>query len=144
MGIASEPKGRGITVTIKYGKGYEDAWAVFHGLADEVRDDILSFFDIDRESVTGLSLSDLVVNATGTAHAVGNVAGYLGGTVIASQATPDSQAAEPAPHPLLAVIEQTPDVPALKRIWAENQDAFTDPAVMAAWKAKGRALNQRA
>lgn len=161
MGVSSEPKGRGITVTIKYGKGYEQTWAVFHGLPDEVREDIVSFFGMQGENVVNLTLSDVVVNATSIAHGVGTIAATFGATVIASetrkpepaavdtgsdawaQASAPRQADEtPAANPVLASIAQAPDVPALQRIWAENQAAFADPAVMDAWKARGRALAQ--
>ena len=155
MSDASERKGRGLTVTIKYGKGYEETWAVFAGLAGEVRDDIVAFFGIDRESVTGLTLSDVVVNATSIAHGVGNVARVLGGTVIASPVPREQReggdpwveaaarsATPPAAtkNPLVERIEKASDLDALKRIWAENQAAFQDSAVMDAWKARGRAL----
>lgn len=159
MGITSDPKGRGITVTIKYGKGYEESWVVFHGLAAEIREDIVDYFGLPRENVVNLTLSDLVVNATGVAHGVGNIAATLGGTVIASverepaPATPagsdawERAASQPAPeppavNPLLALIEQAPDVRSLERLWLENQDAFADPAIMTAWKGRGRALSQ--
>lgn len=163
MGLASEPKGRGITVTIKYGKGYEQSWVVFHGLAEEIRDDIVSFFGMQRENVVNLTLSELVVNATSVAHGLGNLAAGLSATVVesrsmepaahmasaASVATSDAwaQAAtttpeSPAAPSLFDDISRAPDVPALQRFWAENQAAFADPAVMDAWKARGRELSQ--
>jgi hypothetical protein len=155
-------------VTIKYGKGYEQPWAVFHGAVEQVREDIVSFFGMPAYEAAGLTLSDLVVNATNLAHAVGAIAAGLGGTVISrdpapstprtpanpaqgnagsdawEQASATRPPAEPAVNPLLAVIAQVPDVRSLERLWAENQDAFTDPAVTEAWKARGRALTQRA
>lgn len=157
MGVASEPRGRGITVTVKYGTGYDQPWVVFHGLVEEVRDDIVSFFGIQRENVVNLTLSDLVVNATSAAHGVGALASSLGATVIESrphdpqvpaddawvQASSSAPAEkEPAGQALLDRIGQAPDVPALQRLWVENQAAFADPAVMDAWKARGRALSQ--
>ena len=164
MGTMSDPRGRGITVTIKYGKGYEDTWAVFHGTVDDVRTDIADFFGLTPASETDITLSDLVINATAVAHGVGNVAGKLGGVVIAStsEQTPASgesappeagrpdpwkQAAatpapqEPEPNPLLAQIQQAPTVRALELLWVENQAAFSEPSVMAAWKTRGRELN---
>jgi hypothetical protein len=168
MGAPTDPRGRGITITIKYGKSYDDTWAVFHGTLDDVRADICAFFGIASTSKTELTLSELVVNATGIAHGIGALASELGAVVIASgqaDAAPADQAApgrsdpwtqvgatpaepaapaEPQPHPLLALIEQAPTVRALELLWVENQDAFADPAVMAAWKARGRALNSPA
>ncbi|MDH6462037.1 hypothetical protein M2302_002212 [Micromonospora sp. A200] len=158
MSIASEPKGRGITVTIKYGKGYEETWAVFNGLPAEVRHDLMEYFGLDEDEVAGLTLSEVVVNATNLAHGKGNVAGILGGTVIpspqqaranATRTTGDVWAeaaastappAEPEENPVLKLIEGATDVPTLQRIWAENQAAFADSAVMDAWKARGKAL----
>jgi hypothetical protein len=158
---------RELTVTIKYGKGYEETWAVFKGGTDEVREDIISYFGLMRDSVTELTLSELVVEVTSLAHGKGNIARFLGGTIIPpSEAGPDPApaasapsgdpwaavgsgaatppAAQPAEDPnayILGEIEKQSDVAGLKRLWAENQNFFADPAVMAAWKAKGKALS---
>jgi hypothetical protein len=155
------------TVTIKYGKGYEETWAVFKGSNDEVRGNILDYFAVPAENVEGLSLSELVVNVTNLAHGKGNAAALLGGVVIGSRPTEpadsatvtqdgkdeaqnttasdpwaDDAPAEPqGPHPVLAVIEAATSVEELKRIWAENQAALTDADLLAAWKAKGKALS---
>jgi hypothetical protein len=160
MGIPADSPARGITVTIKYGKGYEQPWAVFHGSTGQIRDDLTAFFGMNPDETAGLTLSDLVVNAMTSAHAVGVLASGMSATVIASHgrepaasrpdaakpgtpAAPPSAAppAEAVANPLLAVIAQVPDVRSLERLWAENQAAFSDPEVMAAWKARGRALS---
>lgn len=171
MGTTSDPRHRGITVTIKYGKAYDDTWAVFHGLSDDVRHDISDFFGLAPEEAAGLTLSDLVVNATSAAHSVSTVARGLGGVVIASTSSETSPVAgarsadpwtdaatltaqpatstppRPQPeseNPLLALIHQAATVRALEMLWVENQDAFADPDVMAAWKARGRVLSTTA
>lgn len=149
MGTTNDPRQRGITVTIKYGKAYDDTWAVFHGLPDDLRHDISDFFGLAPEDAAGLTLSDLVVNATNVAHGVSTVARGLGGVVIAStgsETPPPAASAPPRPqpeaeNPLLALIGQASTVRSLEMLWVENQDAFADPAVMAAWKARGRALS---
>ncbi|MGW1258441.1 hypothetical protein ACWD5Q_25490 [Streptomyces sp. NPDC002513] len=41
---------------------------------------------------------------------------------------------------LLEQIEACRTIDELKRLWAENQAAFSDSAVMDAWKARGRVL----
>jgi hypothetical protein len=160
-------EGRGITVTIKYGKSYEDTWAVFKGGAGEVRQDILDYFGIESDSVTGLTLSDIVTNATNIAHGKGLIATQLGATVIAQEpaeapAKPqgDPWASVGRGEPVRTVADQAPasspeqDKNAwvlgeiakkttraeLKKFWAENQSFFADPAVMSAYKAKGKAL----
>ncbi|MFG1602832.1 hypothetical protein [Actinoplanes sp. NPDC049265] len=167
MGIPADPLASGITVTIKYGKGYEQPWAVFHGTTEQVREDIATFFGMQPDDVAGLTLSDLVANATTAAQAVGALTSGLGATVVESrnsppvqtrpaasrppatdrssaweQATAERPQAEPAANPLLALIAQAPDVRSLERLWAENQDAFADPAVTAAWKVRGRSLTR--
>ncbi|MEU9126566.1 hypothetical protein AB0D08_00360 [Kitasatospora sp. NPDC048540] len=159
---------RGITVTIKYGKGYEETWAVFKGSANEVREDIAAYFGFPPEAMEGLTLSEVVVNATSLAHGKGNIAAMLGATIIpvsqsavpaaptgdpwaaAAQSAPASNWAPKASGPepaaedpnawILGEIEKQPDRDSLKRLWAENQSFFADPAVMAAWKSKGKAL----
>ncbi|MEU8327291.1 hypothetical protein [Micromonospora sp. NPDC048839] len=159
MTIASDPAGRGTTVTIKHGKGYQDTWTVFKGQLPEVREDLIDFFGMNRSEVESLTLHDLVVNATSIAHGVGNVAGFLGGTVLASGPKPADRPrssasgddpwidagttpAKPAENPLLGLIKAALDVPSLERLWAENQAAFSDPAIMDAWKARGREIRK--
>lgn len=152
-------------MTIKYGKGYEETWAGFKGSPADVRATIIEFFDMDPESVAGLSLSSVVVNATNLAHAKGNIASKLGGTVISrgkaadsgppwntddSASKPggvwdqavDTKPAEPEVNPILEQIENAKDVGALQRMWAENQAAFADAEVMTAWKAKGKSFKK--
>ncbi len=146
------PETNGLTVTIKYGKGYDDSWVVFRGDRESVRQDIIAYFGMDDASVATLTLSELVVNATQVAHGKGALASQLGATVInstvATQGKPVEEA-KPEPvkneaNPVLALIEAATDVDALKRLWATNKAAFNDPAAMAAWKAKGQALTKAA
>ncbi len=158
--MTNETRANGISVTIKYGKGYEQTWVTFQGSGERVRDDILSYFGMDRLKLANLTLSELVVNATGIAHGVGNVAAGLGAMVapdaqsgvespaVSASATDPwteaaNRAAEAAPaNPLLAEIATAATIDALKAIWARNQSAFSDSAVMEAWRAKGRSLQQ--
>ncbi|AKY03716.1 hypothetical protein AVT26_gp34 [Streptomyces phage Lannister] len=42
---------------------------------------------------------------------------------------------------ILGEIEKQTTVDGLKRLWASNQSFFADAGVMAAWKAKGKALS---
>ncbi|MEU8621436.1 hypothetical protein [Streptomyces sp. NPDC048623] len=158
--------GRSITVTIKYGKGYDESWLVFKGRSGEVREDILESFGLDSDSVTGLTLSDIVVNATNIAHGKGLIATQLGATVIAEEpaapakpqgdpwanvgSTPQASSAwsdKPATSPeqdksawILGEIEKQTTRADLKKVWAANQSFFADPAVMDAYKVKGKSL----
>jgi len=153
------------TVTIKYGKSYDDTWAVFRGRPEEIRSDILSYFGMDPETQRGLSLSSIVINATNVAHGKGLIATALGATVI-EETTTDEPAAKPASDPwaaaasttpvhtvadqapakedpntwILGEIEKQASVQELKKLWADNQSFFSDASVMAAWKAKGKSL----
>lgn len=155
-------RGRGIGITIKYGKGYEETWATFQGTPAEVRDDIVDFFGLDAASVADLTVSDIVVNATGIAHAKGNTVAGLGGKVISRNSTPaatpaadeaqqstgddpwanaDQPADEPKVEPtILEQIAEQQTVKDLQLLWSSNQEAFKDAEVMAAWKARGKAL----
>jgi hypothetical protein len=152
------------TVTIKYGKGYDDTWAVFRGRPEEIRADILTFYGMDPETQRGLSLSSVVVNATNVAHGKGLIATALGATVVeetttdepakptsdpwaaAASTTPVHTVADQAPAKedpnawILGEIEKQTTVPGLKKIWADNQSFFSDDKVMSAWKAKGKSL----
>ncbi|MER6231723.1 hypothetical protein ABT169_21610 [Streptomyces sp. NPDC001616] len=158
-------------ITIKYGKSYEDTWAVFEGTTTELRAEIIDYFGMDAETQRGLSLSSIVVNATQVAHGKGLIATSLGATVI--EETTTDEPAKPAGDPwaaasakqsssawsgsasgaeakaedpnayILGEIEKKTTVQELKKLWAENQSFFADPAVMTAYKAKGKALSAR-
>lgn len=162
--VASASRAQGIGITIKYGKGYESTWATFTGLPHEVREQIIAYFGFAEDAVRELTLSELVVNATSVAHGKGNAAATLGAVAIpasqqgqeqsappatetASDASSDpweavesSAPAEPAVNPLYAQIEAAQSVDELKVLWADNQAAFSDADLMAAWKAKGKSL----
>src|SRR5674476_1564248 len=71
-----------MSVTIKYGKGYEETWVVFHGNVWQIRTDLIASFGINVDYASGLTLHELVVAATHVAHGTGNVAAILGGTPI--------------------------------------------------------------
>ncbi|MFF4528200.1 hypothetical protein ACFY1P_02910 [Streptomyces sp. NPDC001407] len=150
----SQSHEHGISVTIKYGEGYKDTWAVFRGPSEVVRAQIVDYFGFDSEPVTNLSLSELVVEATSIAHGTGNIAGLLGGRIVPEQAAPAqatgapdpwAQAEQPdakeEPHGwILGEIAKQASIADLQRLWASNQSFFADPSVMAAYKAKGREL----
>ncbi|MFF9644714.1 hypothetical protein [Kitasatospora aureofaciens] len=140
-----------ITVTIKYGKGYDDSWAVFRGTAETVQKDIVTYFGLDGKSVSGLALSDLVVEATRTAQAATMIVKELDARIIPAPSTlklAPAPAAPAAPEQtadgLLEQIGQCASTDDLKRLWATNQAAFSDQSVMNAWKARGRALKAAA
>lgn len=160
-----------ITITIKYGKGYDDSWAVFRGTPAELRANILDFYGMDPDSQRGLSLSSVVVNATNIAQGKSLVATQLGGAVIAEtkneaepakptddpwaaaasaqSSAPASSAsvAKPSEDPnayILGEIAKQTTVEGLKKVWAANQSFFANPDVMASWKAKGKALSAAA
>jgi hypothetical protein len=162
----------GITVTIKYGKGYEETWAVFRGSsAQAIRTLVIDYFGVEAQAVSELSAHELVVNMTNVAHGTGNAAATLGAVAVPKASTftynaaptgnpwagiedtdaPAESPAEPvvsAPeggHPHQALIDAlngAGDLPALKRVWATNQAAFTDPDVQAAYKARGKELSK--
>jgi hypothetical protein len=154
-----------LSVTIKYDKGHDATWAVFRGTTGEIRADILDFFGMDPATQVGLSLSSVVTNATQIAHGKGLIATALGATVVEETTEPAKPTDDPwaaasaaqssGPWPgsasvteakedpnayILGEIEKQATVDGLKKLWAGNQSFFSDPAVMAAWKAKGKSL----
>lgn len=146
-----------ITVTMKYGKGFEEPWAVFRGSSESIRENILSYYGMDRESATELTLHEIVLNAKRITHAGSSAATVLGGTVIpasqegrsapAAQPTGDPWAepvvpAEPAKSPLWDQQELCTSVADLQQLWARNQAEYAaDADLFTAWKAKGKALS---
>lgn len=153
---------RSTTVTIKYGKNYDDTWAVFKGAPIEVRQDIVDYYGLAPEREW--TLNDVVLAATQAAHGLGAIVNGFGGATRSEDGTVQTavvpiaesssgssdvwdqasstpaEPAAPAVNPLLAQIAGVANVADLKRMWAENQAEFADPEIMAAWKARGKAL----
>jgi hypothetical protein len=154
-----------LSVTIKYDKGHDATWAVFRGTTGEIRADVLEFFGMDPATQAGLSLSSVVTNATQIAHGKALIATALGATIVEETTEPAKPTDDPwaaasaaqssGPWPgsasvteakedpnayILGEIEKQTTVDGLKKLWAGNQSFFSDPAVMAAWKSKGKAL----
>ncbi|GGN40085.1 hypothetical protein FHR83_007123 [Actinoplanes campanulatus] len=159
MSIDDEAPGGGISVTIKYGKGFESTWSGFKGSLQQVRENVAEFFGLDHDMVQGMTLAEVVLNATSVAHGLGNVSASMGGHVIST--SPSSPATSPAPAGdvwaqagaaskpaessvstwLKGEIDKIKDVTALKRLYAENKAAFeADTALTDHWKAQGAAL----
>jgi hypothetical protein len=155
-----------LSVTIKYDKGHDATWAVFRGTTGEIRADVLEFFGMDPATQAGLSLSSVVTNATQIAHGKALIATTLGATIVEETTEPAKPTDDPwaaasaaqssGPWPgsasvtetkedpnayILGEIEKQTTVDGLKKLWAGNQSFFSDAAVMAAWKAKGKALS---
>ncbi|MEU4155676.1 hypothetical protein [Actinoplanes sp. NPDC026670] len=141
-----------IGYTIKYGKGYEDTWFNARGTVPQVRQMVIDTFGMKPEDVEGLTLSEIVTNATALAHAKGNLGKGLGGQVIntghasresaapARSAPAQAQAEEPPSKGLIEALGKAETVDELKRLWAENQPLFSEPGVMDAYKARGAKL----
>jgi len=160
-----------MVLTVKYGKGYEAPWAVFHGQPNEVREDIATWFGIEPSAVVELTGSELAINVSQLAQGKGNAASVLGAVVINS--APGVQVAAPASgvdvwagldngtvtagteewpldseerdHPFATVINEIAkagDTKELQRVWAANQPAFKDETVMTAYKARGKELTK--
>ena len=158
------------TVTIKYGKGYEETWAVFKGSVPGIREQIIDYFGLLRDAVAEYTLHELVINVTNLAHGTGNAAAILGAVVIppseagakpvestggnpwaglgvgtadvAVKAKAAPAAASENQH-VIDAFAKAPDVKELQKVWAANQSAFSDPAVVEAYKARGKELSNK-
>ncbi|WP_372407181.1 hypothetical protein [Streptomyces luteireticuli] len=128
-----------ISVTIVYGKRHHDSEATFQGSQREVFQGIAAFFGLDRETLTGVTLGELVVEATALAQGATCIARGLDAHVVA-QPTALPAASADGPAGLLDRIAECSSVRELHELWAAHQAAFGDPAALDAWKARGRAL----
>lgn len=154
------PSGRGVTVTLKFGGGFEYPWVVLRGTPDEVKQDIAQIFGFESASVADATIASVIRDAAQEALALGNALAGLGaqpvrrnsgGSKGGSKSQPDEAqadvAAAAAADPLAELkkaIDDAADIDALKVLWAENQEAFQDADLLAAWKAKGQALKSAA
>lgn len=143
-----------ITATLKYGKGFEDAWIVVKGeSAGEVREQIGEATGLDVE---GITLSDAVLNAARHVHKMNKHAETFGGTVIETKTSrrtaepekdsdapeaPQKAAEETSGNDLLQQIEALEDKKALGRLFLRNREAFeADSSLMDALKKRTQAV----
>jgi hypothetical protein len=146
---------KGVTVTIKEGKGYEASWFVFRGSSEQVKADLISFFGLDAETSAKLTTFEVTNNARQVAQGLATVAQTIGAVVIdaasnTAAGTPgddpwaaaaSEQAAPADPNAaLLSQIAAAASVADLQTLWVDNQGAFSDATVMQAWKDKGKSL----
>lgn len=152
--------GRRVSATIKAPESEryaaDNPWLVFEGTVESVREQIIAAFGM--EETEGLNLAELVLQAQTQMTAVFNAARGTGGKVVrggggahkplpypgppAPNAAPEKSEEELNRERLQAEIAAATDVDALKQLWARNQEAFKDDALMAEWRAKGKSLQQ--
>lgn len=158
----------GISVTIKGdepGGKYNDAkrpgtWIVFHGSPARVKEQIIEVFALGAEAAER-PLYDVVNEATDLFKATATVSDKLGGRVLndgkssgsgdawdraksgdsSETKAPEKSEAEVEVERLTAEVAKVTTVEDLQQLWARNQEAFKDEALMAAYKAKGKALS---
>jgi hypothetical protein len=140
-----------VSVTFKHDGKYEAPWIVFRGTPEWVENAI-------KESSAQLLTTALEFDKASKAEY--GVTSKLGGTVIkreqkrsSTSANVDTDATsseqqtaeagqQEATNPLTAQIAAINTVDDLKRLWAENQEAFKDGDLMDAWKARGKELSK--
>lgn len=141
-----------LSVTLKYGKGYEESWLVLR--AESASDLKKQLEEATGVSGEGITLVDQVHNATQHVHSLGRMGTILGATVIpeaesaGAPATPPQAAAQapaaaaPAPGPtLLEKIAQAGSASDLSDLFLKNQAAFTgDKTLMDALEARSKAI----
>ena len=154
-----------ISVTIKASKDFAASWTVYRGSVDQIREAIVSYYGIDPGYSEGVTLHELVVAANHIAQGTGSVAAVLGGTPISvtesltGEPTGDAAWAEAekdkAPYggspaadvtpvdpnaELIGQLQSATSVESLKKLWVDNQAAFSDKDVKAAYSKRGKAL----
>jgi hypothetical protein len=151
-----EPDRAYFKAILKGGKGYEAPWVnIGAGTAGEFRRALVAFFGWDAEESEAMSPAQLTFNAVQEWAAMNNVGDAFPDARVIPTGRGRSNAAEayaaakeeqPPPDPkavLLGKIEEQATVPDLKRLYAENKDAFDgDPSLLAAYKAKGKSLSK--
>ena len=152
--VWNEAAAPALGLTIKYGKGYEEPWLTVRGDEEQIKLAVAKFFGMDLDEIATLTAHEVVLNAKKLAINTSSAASTLGGTVIsqggggawtkAAQQSAPEQPAEPERSPLYARVDAVTDVDALKRLHAENPDAFnSDAELLAYWKAKGKELTAK-
>ena len=138
-------KERGVTVTVKYGAGFEAPWTVFHGSVDEVKEDMGIWFG-QEEAAKTLDGHDLL---SGLYNAFKAQGGGSGGRSRGKAPSADPAPAEPISveveeaRPLVdaeslveSVIMQikTATDEGILDLWRQYKKAFEDARVQRAVK----------
>jgi len=139
--------------TIKFGAGYDAPWATLEGTYDEV--------EAEAQRIVEGTLPELIAEVsqrmqgafllTGKSTTTGGVgAKTMKDTRAKAKATKAAEAAaeepagEPAEeNPLIAAIHAATTKAQLGDIWAKNQKALKDPALMDVMKARSASLAQK-
>lgn len=139
-----------LTITVKYGKEYDQTWAVFKGATvRELRELVADYYALPPGSLEGLSMHEMVVHVTRLTHGMEVLSQELGATPLGSDDTPSDEptgaaAWEAVPTDpyaeLIQALETAPTVDKLKALWAANKDAFEEERVQLAYSARGKAL----
>ena len=135
-------KERGVTVTVKYGAGFEAPWTVFHGSVDEVKEDMGIWFS-QEEAAKTLDGHDLLSGLYNAFKAQGGSSGGRGrGKADPEPAKPISADVEEA-RPLVdaeglveVVIMQIKNATddGILDLWRQYKKAFEDARVQKAVK----------
>lgn len=155
--MSAGPDDKG-TATIKFGKEFDAPWYVAYGHPSEIRRQIIQAFGYESvdDSVT---LIDLMAKASADAQAAfalakgggaspdpwgatgGRRAGGSGKAAAGKKSEPETPA-DPANEnqPIVDAIKAAADETELKKVWAENSDAFSDKELQTAYKAKLKEL----
>ena len=122
-------KERGVTVTVKYGSGYEAPWTVFHGTVDEVKEDMGVWFG-QEEAAKTLDGHDLLSGLYNAFKAQGGSSGGRG------RGKPSESAPEPA-KPISAEVEEARplvDAEELVKIVIMQIKNATDDGILDLWR----------
>ena len=122
-------KERGVTVTVKYGSGYDAPWTVFHGSVDEVKEDMGVWFG-QEEAAKTLDGHDLLSGLYNAFKAQGGSSGGRG------RGKPSEAAPETA-KPISAEVEEARplvDAEALVKIVIMQIKNATDDGILDLWR----------
>jgi len=150
------------TATIKFDGAHGAPWYVAYGSPEEIKAELIDAFALDGASDAGLSLGEVIVEATRVAQATWRAASKLGGQIVGienhrapAQATNPMPATSPTGEaawdaaagaeppfepnvpsepvdPLIAQIESARSMAEFASIWQANKDRFAEDAVKAA------------
>ena len=122
-------KERGVTVTVKYGSGYDAPWTVFHGSVDEVKEDMGIWFGQEDAAKT-LDGHDLLSGLYNAFKAQGGSSGGRG------RGKPSETAPEPA-KPISADVEEARplvDAEGLVEVVIMQIKNATDDGILDLWR----------
>lgn len=130
-----------ITFTLKHGGGYGDAWTVFRGTPQAIRDNAVEFFGVDEADVEGLAAAE-VLEAIKLAVQGSGISTKPKAPEKVELKSVDTAVAVETDEALLEQVKTAGSTDELNKLWKNNKAKF-DKVILAAAGARKKELEEK-